>query len=39
MKAAGTSKMSILILKLELFTEFLLNRNGRKKVKSISPNF
>ncbi len=39
MKAIETSKMSIFILTLELFTEFLLNKNGRKKVKIISPNF
>ncbi len=31
MKVAGTSKMSILILKLELFTEFLLMKAAEKK--------
>jgi len=31
MKAAGTRNMSIFIITLELFTEFLLNKNGRKK--------
>lgn len=31
MKAAGTRKISFFILILELFTEFLLNKDGRKK--------